>query len=58
MLLVCKHYIYSIKCQKKQLNFRDMLTQIYNTEKTELGIANSKNKYAQHYTKWYLLITS
>ena len=41
-----------------QNNFRNMLSQIYEMERIDLRIANKKNKYAQHYRKWFLLITN
>ena len=57
-ILICKQYSYSTKCQKNDINFRTMLSKIHEAERIEARIARSKSKYAQHYNKWHLLITS
>ena len=58
IILIVKQYIYSNKCLKIPINFREMLSKIYEAERIEARIVNNQMFYNKHYRKWYYIITS
>ena len=52
LILVTKYYIYSSKCQRKQLNFNTLIARVEHYKKIEYIIALRKNKLVKHQLKW------
>ena len=58
IILIVKQYVYATKCEKEELNFRNMLSKIYECERIESRIAKKNNKYSKHYQKWFIIIVN